>query len=321
MPDMALDYELLNSQARKIRDLKEQAEETKSHPPEFSSSEVGTQKAAAAMRSFHSVWQGTFSDAKDKLEKLAGVFENTAKQFAAQDQNYAQGASQQALNLQHQMWKNKRDGAQQDYESKKKAYEEEQEQADRIEKETGKRPKTTLKPPEKPTETDPPGSEKTDDGNGNTTSSTYTYDDDGNPTRVVTESHTGSGLDGKETTDYKPGGGYHTHSTDPTGTTTDVDGTQTTKEDGAVTTTVDANTTTTTDSDGKKETHKYKTTTTYDSDTHKQETTYEEDGEEIDPDNPPDDDDDDDGDDGGSGSSGGSGSGSSGSNSNWTDMK
>jgi hypothetical protein len=247
VPDIVIDYELLNTLGKDTETLKNKVSDARIKDHNFSVSEAGT--AAGDIAFYHSMWSGAFKHAWDLLESLSKTYTGVAQQWFDQDAGYAATANEQAAGFVHSMWN-----------MKKQAYDNWQrlshiyvtihgfdDNGNPYEKQV------PLADPNKPPEA--PGTEPTQysytasDGSQHTTTSTY--DGSGNLTsNDTTVSDGAGGMSYHEHTDFGDNGSYTSTVNHPDGSKT-VE-TVTGDEHG-----IGTKTDTVTDADGKT------TTTTY----------------------------------------------------------
>ncbi|MEU5159062.1 hypothetical protein AB0G74_05545 [Streptomyces sp. NPDC020875] len=248
MPDIAMDYTLLNDVAIKARSLKDQVNEARTGNP-VTAEQIGPTDAYSAVRSFYWTWHSAFRRSEEKLESLAKLYEGVAKGWAKWDFNLAVEANKQAAAITAELWAV--DKARYDQWQKLVAEGKVDPNDPDAPKDPGERPTTFT----------------SQDGNGNSTTTTYTYGPDGKPTSITTQVTSASGLTTTETTNYRPDGSYDSTATDAAGNVTVSEGNVTTTESGNVKTTTNDFRSTTTDTDGEETVTTGKTTSNYDSST------------------------------------------------------
>ncbi|EFG10613.1 Hypothetical protein SCLAV_5546 [Streptomyces clavuligerus] len=245
VPDIVVDYELLNTVAQKARELRTQVQQAREGRPEHTSSEEVGRVAATAIRTYYAVWKDSFKRSEEKLEKLGNLYEGVAKGWADWDFRLAGGASKQAASLDADL-----------YATQKEIWDEWQRlvAAGHADPNDPRAPKP---PPERPS------SWTTNDGRGNTTTTTYEYGADGKPTKITTTITTSSGLSSTDTTNYRPDGTYDSTAKDVYGNTTTTTGQSDTTESGNERTTKDDFTSKTVTPDGKESTTTGSSTSVY----------------------------------------------------------
>ncbi|WP_404815240.1 hypothetical protein [Streptomyces thermolineatus] len=212
MPDIAVDYELLNQVAKKARSLKDQVQHARESKQDYSVAEVGS-GVPYAIRAYYSVWKGSFKRSEEKLEKLANLYEGVARGWADWDFGLAGEASKQEASLSSDL-----------YRTQKEIWDKWQEQvrAGNVDPDDPRAPK--------PPQGERPSKWTTSDGRGNSTTTTYEYGADGKPTKITTEVRTSSGLTSKDVTNYHPDGTYDSSATDVYGNVTTTTGKAVTTE-------------------------------------------------------------------------------------------
>ncbi|MFE7317590.1 hypothetical protein ACFU7T_31470 [Streptomyces sp. NPDC057555] len=249
VPDIAVDYELLNDVSQKAKTLKDQVKQARESRQSYSVDEVGTTAAAVAIRKYYTVWSGAFKRSEEKLEKLGNLYSGVAQQWANWDFNLAKDASKQSASLAADLYK-----------ATSKEWNAWHDQVEKYKQEHPDWKPSDLPPePEKPGER--PHEWTADDGKGNTTTTTYEYGPDGEPTKVTTTVHTNTGLTATDTTTYHPDGTYDATSTDVYGNVTTTKGTSQVTETPDQKTSKDDFTAVTKDPDGKESTTTGTTTT------------------------------------------------------------
>ncbi|MEU5976545.1 hypothetical protein [Streptomyces sp. NPDC047315] len=248
MPDIAMDYTLLNSVATKARSLKDQVNEARTNTP-VESAQMGSTEAYGAVRSFYWQWHSAFRRSEEKLEGLAKLYEGVAKGWASWDFKLAVEANKQAAAITAELW------------SIQKARYDQWQQLVAEGKVDPNDPDAPQDPGERPT------TFTAQDGNGNSTTTTYTYGPDGKPQSITTKVTNSSGLTSTETVNYRPDGTYDSRATDAHGNVTVSEGDVTTTQNGNVKTTTNNFTSTTTGTDDSKTVTTGKTTSVYDAGT------------------------------------------------------
>ncbi|MCS0636799.1 hypothetical protein NX801_14240 [Streptomyces sp. LP05-1] len=255
MPDIVVDYELLNQVAQKARTLKGQVEQARNGKHDYSSAEVGY-GVATAIRSYYTTWKSSFKRSEEKLEKLGSLYEGVARGWADWDFRLAGEASKQEASLAADL-----------YTTQKDIWDKWQEQV----------AKGNVDPNDphapKPPEGDRPTTWTTSDGHGNSTTTTYEYGPDGKPTKITTEIRTSSGMTSKDVTNYHADGTYDSSATDVYGNVTTTNGTSNTTESGDTKTTKDDFTSVTKDTEGKESTTKGTSDSVYNTTTGHRDTT------------------------------------------------
>ncbi|MFH8476580.1 hypothetical protein [Streptomyces sp. NPDC018000] len=215
MPDIAVDYELLNQVAQKARSLKGQVQHARESKQDYSVADVGS-GVPTAIRAYYSVWKSSFKRSEEKLEKLANLYEGVARGWADWDFKLAGEASKQEASLAADLYK-----------TQKEIWDKWQEQvrAGNVDPDDPHAPK--------PPQGNRPTTWTTSDGHGNLTTTTYKYGEDGKPTKITTEVRTSTGLTSKDVTNYHPDGTYDSSATDVYGNVTTTTGKAVTiEEDG-----------------------------------------------------------------------------------------
>ncbi|MFE4588555.1 hypothetical protein [Streptomyces laurentii] len=212
MPDIAVDYELLNQVAQKARSLKDQVQHARESKQDYSDAEVGD-GVPTAIRAYYGIWKGSFKRSEEKLEKLANLYEGVARGWADWDFGLAGEASKQEASLAADLYK-----------TQKEIWDKWQEQV-----RAGNADPNDPHAP-KPPEGDRPTSWTTSDGNGNSTTTTYEYGADGKPTKITTTVTTSTGLTSKDVTNYHADGTYDSSATDVYGNVTTTTGKSVTTE-------------------------------------------------------------------------------------------
>ncbi|MDJ0343355.1 hypothetical protein QMK19_19675 [Streptomyces sp. H10-C2] len=248
MPDIAVDYELLNQVAQKARNLKEQVQHAREGKQDYTTNEVGAATVSTAIRAYYSVWKSSFKRSEEKLEKLGNLYEGVARGWADWDFRLAGEASKQEASLAADL-----------YSTQKKIWDDWQQQVH-----DGNADPNDPHAPKPPQDADRPGTWTTDDGHGNTTTTTYEYGADGKPTKITTTLHTNTGLTSTDTTNYHADGTYDSKATDVYGNVTSTTGNSQTTESGNHKNTNDTFNTTTKGTDGKVSTTTGTTTSVYD---------------------------------------------------------
>ncbi|WP_424890251.1 WXG100 family type VII secretion target [Streptomyces sp. XH2] len=245
MPDIAVDYELLYDVAKQARSLKDQVQEARTRTPDASAEDLGSPGARTAVRQYYVRWRGAFRDSEEKLDKLGELYDNVAKGWFDWDARHAKAANEQGAAIAADLWKGQKSA----WDAWQKLVAE------------GKVDPNDPDAPKNPG--DRPAAWTTQDANGNSTTTTYTYDGD-RLSSVTTTVTSKSGLTSTETTTYRPDGTYESRSTDGAGNVTVSNGRSTTTDepDGRKTTTNTFDSTTT-DTDGKKTTTKGDTTSVF----------------------------------------------------------
>ncbi|MEC4020235.1 hypothetical protein [Streptomyces sp. H27-D2] len=247
MPDIVVDYELLNDVAKKARSLKDQVQAARESKQEYATEEVGAGGVSSAILAYYSIWKGSFKRSEEKLEKLGGLYEGVAKGWADWDFRLAGQAGKQEASLAADLYK-----------TQKEIWDDWQKQvAD------GTVDPNDPHAPKPPGER--PGEWTTDDGHGNTTTTSYEYGADGKPTKISTTIHTNTGLTATDTSNYHPDGTYDSTATDVYGNVTTTTGNSQVTESGDDKTTKDYFSSVTKSGDGKESTTTGTTTSVYDS--------------------------------------------------------
>lgn len=247
MPDIVIDYELLNQLGKDTETLKNKISDARLKDHHYSVNEAGG--AAPDIGFYYTMWSGAFKHAWDLLESLSGTYTTVAQQWFDQDAGYAATANEQAAGFTHSMW-----------EMQKSAYDNWQKLSHTMVTIHGfddngnpYEMQVPLADPNKPPPA--PGAEPTGysytAGDGSQHNTTSHYDADGNLTsNDTTVTDGGGGLSYHEHTDFGDNGSYTSTVNHPDGTNSTE--TVTGNADGTGT-----KTDTYTDGDGKT------TTTTY----------------------------------------------------------
>ncbi|MCZ4124710.1 hypothetical protein [Streptomyces sp. H39-S7] len=236
MPDIAVDYELLNNVAQKARTLKGQVQTAREGKQDYTVNETGAASVSTAIRAYYSVWKSSFKRSEEKLEKLGNLYDGVARGWADWDFRLAGEASKQEASLAADLYRTQKE-IWDDWQAAVAA---------------GNADPNDPHAPKPPA--DRPGTWTTDDGHGNTTTTTYEYGPDGKPTKITTTQHTNTGLTSTDTTNYHADGTYDSSATDVYGNVTTTTGNSQTTESGNTKTTNDTFNSTTKDPDGKEST-------------------------------------------------------------------
>ncbi|MEU9608297.1 hypothetical protein [Streptomyces sp. NPDC048057] len=246
VPDIAVDYELLNEVAQKAGSLKTQVTEARDKAPDLADHDIGSPVARIALRGYYLRWSSAFKRSEEKLEKLQELYDGVAKRWASWDFRLAADANKQAAAIAADHW------------AGQKAIYDNWQQLVREGKVDPNDPDAPKDPGERPS------TWTSTDGAGNSTTTTYTYGPDGKPQSITTTVTTASGLTSTETTTYRPDGSYTSKSTDVYGNVTESNGTTTTTQTGPDSkTTVNEFSSTTTGKDDAKTTTSGSTTSVY----------------------------------------------------------
>ncbi|ADI12361.1 hypothetical protein SBI_09243 [Streptomyces bingchenggensis BCW-1] len=256
MPDIVVDYELLNQVAQKASSLKEQVKQARESNQNYTTEQVGGGGVSYAIQAYYEVWKGSFKRSEEKLEQLHNLYEGVARGWADWDFRLAGEAGKQEASLAADLYRTQKEIWDDWQEAVAKGYVD----------------------PNDPHAPKPPGEREsqwtTTDGHGNTTTTTYEYGPDGKPTKITTTITTSSGLTSTDTTNYHPDGTYDSTATDVYGNVTTTTGNSQTTESGDHKNTKDTFTSTTKTPDGKQSTTTGTTTSDYNSTTgHRDSTT------------------------------------------------
>jgi hypothetical protein len=247
VPDIVIDYELLNTLGRQTDTLKHKISDARTGKHDYSPDQVGPD-AAFMIEEYYQAWSGAFKHAWNLLESLSNTYTGVAQQWFEQDAGYAATANEQAAGFTHALWAMQKSAYDNwvklshtyvtvhGFDDNGNPYEKQVPLAD------------PDNPPPQPG-TEPNGYHFTS-ADGSTQDTTSTYDSNGNLTSNDTTITDGNGgLKYHEQTSFGDHGSYTTNVTNPDGSTStetvvgNPDGTGT-KTD--VTTDPDGKTTTTT---------------------------------------------------------------------------
>lgn len=107
MPDIVIDYELLNQLGKDTETLKHKISDARTANHYYPPNEVGAD-ASISIDWYYQAWGGAFKHAWDLLESLSSTYTSVAQQWFDQDAGYAATGNEQAAGFTHSMWEMKK---------------------------------------------------------------------------------------------------------------------------------------------------------------------------------------------------------------------
>jgi hypothetical protein len=217
MPDIVIDYELLNQLGKDTDTLKHKVSDARTGDHNYSENEIG--RVTWVVSLYYQAWSGAFKHAWDLLESLSGTYTAVAQQWFDQDAAYAATANEQAQGFTHAIWSMKK----QAYDNWQKLSHEPITVHGFDKNGNPYEIQTTIADPDKPPEApgDEPQHYEFTSADGSEHSTTSTYDSDGKLTSNDTYVTDGDGgMSYHEHTAFGDNGSYTSTVNHPDGSTT-----------------------------------------------------------------------------------------------------
>jgi hypothetical protein len=106
VPDIVIDYELLNHLGQETTTLKDKISDARTANHYYPPNEVGAD-ASDMIDSYYQAWGGAFKHAWNLLESLSNTYTSVAQQWFDQDAGYAATGNEQAAGFTHGLWQMK----------------------------------------------------------------------------------------------------------------------------------------------------------------------------------------------------------------------